>query len=222
MILSMMFIACASCALSECRCTSLSCRHSFSALLRQSSAQKMPSKSCSGKLIVMAVATSRGKNSLRLPPWLRHEVAHELHGVWMRKIPIFMELNVNDLMTVFHHMKSMVVHLLMQGHHIVRQGLPCNACFFVEEGVCQMLKGKTFLGFIKAGSFFSENALHYNQETTRTIEDSSGTSSTSEEHRTGGTGGTETPQEMFNVVADQRHVCFTSTPSRRKVRHKAT
>jgi CRP-like cAMP-binding protein len=131
-----------------------------------------------------------------LPPWLRHEVARELHGVWMRKIPIFMELNVNDLMTVFHHMKSMVVH---QGHHIVRQGLPCNACFFVEEGVCQILKGKTFLGFIKAGSFFSENALHYNEETTRAIEDSSGTSSTSEKDRTGGT---ETPQEMFNVVAD--------------------
>ena len=47
--------------------------------------------------------------------------------------------------------------------------IPYRACilsqFFVEEGVCQMIKGSSnFVGFIKPGSFFSEDALWFDQK----------------------------------------------------------
>ena len=65
----------------------------------------------------------------------------------MRKIPIFSELNHNDLLTVFEHLKTTVIP---PGFTIVQQGTPCTAVFFVEEGVCLMIKGSSnFVGFIK-------------------------------------------------------------------------
>ena len=96
-----------------------------------------------------------------LPPWLRSEVATKLHSVWMQKIPLFASMHQLQLLTIFDHLKTMVVPA---GHVVVRQGQACTACFFIEEGVVQMINGKHEVGFVKPGSFFSEDALWWDPD----------------------------------------------------------
>ena len=66
-----------------------------------------------------------------------------------------------QLLTIFDHLKTMVVPA---GHVVVRQGQACTACFFIEEGVVQMINGKHEVGFVKPGSFFSEDALWWDPD----------------------------------------------------------
>ena len=79
-----------------------------------------------------------------------------------------------QLLTIFNHLKTMVVPA---GHVVVRQGQACTACFFIEEGVVQMINGKHEVGFVKPGSFFSEDALWWDPD---------------------GPEGRKAPKEMFN------------------------
>lgn len=100
-----------------------------------------------------------------LPPSLRAEITLYLNKEVIEKVPMFQGASEEFIRAVALEMAPMI---FLPGDYIMRAGEPGAEMYFISRGSIEIISsdGKTVFATLKAGDFFGEMALLFNQTRT--------------------------------------------------------